>query len=166
MDSLTVTASITAGGLALGVDSDPELSTQISPSLVAALSSTGTDGTLADQVLWFPDRTLSSGSNETHDLTDFVNAVKEAGSSMSKVRAVVVIHSADSAATSITVGNAGTPFPGLLDTATTTRTLKPGRGFSELAPDADGIAVTAGMGIKVAATGGTATYTILVVGES
>jgi hypothetical protein len=166
MDSLTATVSISANGSAEGVDSDDLLSTSFPASLSASLSSTGTGGALADQVLWLPDRVLSSGADETHDLTSFTNALKESGASLSIVRAWIVIHDSASAATSITVGNAGTPFGGLMDTAGTTITLKPNRAFCFLAPDATGMPVTAGMGVKVAATGGNATYTIGVWGEA
>lgn len=164
MDSLSVTATLSLGGYAQGVTSDPDLATDFPARLAAALASTGTGAAKANQGLWYRNRTLAAGS-ETFDLTNFTNALKEAGASLSKVRIYYFEHSSSSVATSVTVGGAASPFAGPKDTPSATETYKPGEGFLLVSPTTNGWPVSAGQGIKVAATGGTATYTIGVFGE-
>lgn len=162
--SLQVNGSFSVNGGATGTAGHPANVAPFFTSLSAALSSTGSGATLCNDGLYYADRSLSG--NETFVLTNFSNALEESGRSLSKVRIYFVSHSSSSAATSITVGNAATPFPGVLDTSATTFTLTPGSCALFMVPTAAGIAVTAGMGIKVVANGGTATYSIGVFGET
>ena len=168
MDSLRISGSITLSGSAVGDATNDDLNTPLDVRLVAALSSTGTAGAKATKALFFATRTLAASTSETFDLTAFSDALKDAGASMSIVRIYVVVHSDESLATSgIRVGNAATPFPGIKNTAATTDTLAVGAGFAQLIPTAAGIAVTAGMGVKVENLDvtNTATYAIGVFGE-
>ncbi len=164
-NSVQVTGSLTISGSATGTAGHADNTAPIFKTLIAALVSSGTVGTAtyASKALYYSSRTLTT--NETFDLTAFSSALEEAGTSLSKVRIYFVFHESTSAATSITVGGAATPFPGQLDTAATTRTFTPGSGFVEIVPTAAGIGVTAGMSVKIVANGGTATYSIGVFGE-
>lgn len=163
MNSLRITGTLSVSGSATGTSGQPDLNDPVVVKLIAALTSSGSGATLANDLLYYTSRSL--GTNETFDLTNFTSALTEAGSSMSKVRIYAVVHESTSAATSITVGNAATPFPGMLDTATTTITLPPNTCFLFMNPTSAGMTVGAGQGIKIVANGGTATYTIVVVGE-
>lgn len=168
MDSLQFTAGIALTGNGKGRSGNADAFTPFILSMVNTFSSLDTGADKATKALWYPARTLTASSNETFDLTSFTDALGNTTISMSIVRFWVVLHLSTSVATSgIRVGNAGTPFPGFLDTAATTRTLIPSHGFAEFAPTTTGIAVSAGMGVKVANldASNTATYLIGVFGE-
>ncbi len=167
MDSLRLTGTLSISGIATGRSGQPDNNTPVSVRLVAALTSSATGATKADDLLYYIARTLAPSTDETFDLTSFTSALTELGASLSKVRLYGVVHDADSVASSIRVGGAATPFPGMKDTAATTDTFAPGCGFAQIVPTTTGMPVTAGMGVKVANLDAVniATYTIVVSGE-
>jgi hypothetical protein len=167
MDSLSVSGSLTLGGGATGIAEDAALTRPLSLRITAALASTGSGASLANDALFVKDRTLAASGDETFDLTSFTSVLRETGATMSKVRIFVVVHDEDSAASSIKVGGAGTPWAGIDDTAAAVKTLLPGHGYAVFAPTATALAVSAGQGIRVRNQDATnaATYSLAVFGE-
>lgn len=168
MDSLQFTGGITLTGAGKGRSGNPNAITPFPLSMMNAFTSLDTGGDKATKALFYPTRTLTLSNNETFDLTNFTDALGDVAVSMSIVRFWVLYHLPTSLATTgIRVGAAATPFPFFLDTAATTRTLLVGHGFGGFAPTATGVAVTAGMGVKVTNldASNTATYLIGVFGE-
>ena len=168
MDALTANLTVKLGGLATGITGNANLKSRLALGLATiALGSTSTGANKANQCLGPTSRSLAAGANETLDLTSYTSLLGETAKAISKCRLFVVYHDPASAASSITVGNAATPFPAELDTATTTRTLAPGEGFAVWSNTTAGMSVTAGMGVKVLNNDGAnaATYTIAAVGE-
>lgn len=133
-------------GLASGTTANPLSRTPvaIANSLAVSLSSTDTGAGKANTAFGIGNtRTLGASTTENLDLTSFANLMNEAGSSASKIRFFYAIHIASSSASSITMGNAATPFRPLLLTAAATMTLSPGEGFIFISPTVAGMA-TAG----------------------
>ena len=168
MDSLKINATVSLNGGATGITGDTELTRAIAVRIAAALSSAESGAALANDALFYEDRTLAASGDETFDLTSFTSVLRESGATMSKVRIFVVHHSSSSAATSgIRVGGAATPWGGVDDTASATKTLLAGHGYAILAPTSTALAVSAGQGIRIRNLDVTnsATYTIGVFGE-
>ena len=167
MDSLQATATISVSGGATGVPEDSEITRPISLKFSAAATSAGSGATLVNDALFLNNRTLAASGDETFDLTSFTSVLREAGASMSKVRIFAVVHSSSSAASSIKVGGAATPWAGIDDTAAAVKTLLPGHGYSIVAPSITALAVSAGQGVRVRNMDATnaATYSLGVFGE-
>ena len=167
MDSLSISGSLTLGGGATGIPEDSEITRPLSLRISAALTSTGSGASLANDALFVNNRSLAASGDETFDLTSFTSVLREASASMSKVRIFVVYHSSASAASSIKVGGAATPFAGIDDTAAAVKTLLPGHGYAIFAPTVTALGVSAGQGVRVRNLDATnaATYSLGVFGE-
>jgi hypothetical protein len=169
MTSLTANLTANFTGYAEGRTSFTDLNTVMRAALAANLSSTSSGATIADDALFYADRTLAAGASETFDLRSFTDALAETGAIMSKVRIYLVSHPSASAASSITVGGAAAnQFVSHIDGAASTFTIPKG-GFLLMAAN-----TTAGMTVdathkdlKVLNNDGSnaATYTIAVIGE-
>jgi hypothetical protein len=131
-----------------------------------------TDGTGANQAkAAFADvRTLAASANESLDLagglTDaFGNAI-----TFTKVKALIIEAAAGNTNDVLVGGAASNGFISLFGDATDVVKVKPGGAFAITAPDANGLAVTAGTGdlLKIAnsAGGSAVTYTITVIGTT
>ncbi len=129
-----------------------------------------TDGTGADQAkkVFADTRTLSASASENLDLAGGLNDAFGNALTFTKVKALIVIAAAANANDVLVGGAASNGFITPFGDATDVIKVKPGGALMMIAPDATGLAVTAGTGdiLKVAnSAGGTSvTYTIIVVG--
>jgi hypothetical protein len=90
-------------------------------------------------------RSLGAGLNETLDVFSFSNILGETAQSIAECRLFYIVHKSTSAASSITVGNAGAnPFLLFGMGATTTFTFLPGEGIIAFAQSTTAIPVSAG----------------------
>lgn len=167
MDSLTANLNVSLSGAAVGTTSLPDNFAPLIQNLTVALSSTGTGAAKANKILYYAQRQLGAGSNETHDLTSFTSPLNEGSQALSLARFWLFIHPSTSAASSVRVGGAATPFGGMLTTASGTRDVAKGGMFAEALPTVTGLAIGASEGIKVLNLDGSniATYALVVVGE-
>ena len=145
----SLTANLIIGfykGLASGTTANPALRNPVAigNNLSMSLSSTETGGGKANTGFGIGNtRTLAASTTENLDFTSYANILNEAGSTASKIRLFYAIHIAESLASSITMGNAATPFRPLALTAAATMTLLPGEFFIFGSPTTAGMA-TAG----------------------
>jgi hypothetical protein len=167
MDSLTANLTVSLSGAAIGTTSLPDNFAPLIQTFSTMLASTSSGATKANKILYFAQRQLGAGSDETHDLTSFNSPLNESSQSLSLARFWVFIHPTTSAASSVRVGGAGTPFGGMLTTASGTRDVGNGGCFVEALPTTAGMGISAGMGIKVLNSDASniATYVLAVVGE-
>lgn len=166
MATLTATLKATLTAVYQGSPDVGTLKQEIAYSAAASLS----NGTGANQANapWADTRTLSASSSENLDLAGGLTDAFGTALTFTKIKAVI-IEADDANVNDVVVGGAASnawlaPF----GDATDTIKVKPGGFIMLVAPDANGLAVTAGTGdiLKVAngGSGTSVTYTVTLVG--
>lgn len=128
-----------------------------------------TDGTGADQakVVFTDTRTLSASATENLDLAGGLTDVFGTAITFTKIKAISVV-AASANTNNVVVGGAATNTFLLFSDATDKVPILPGGGFFYVAPNATGVAVTAGTGdillVANSAGGTSVTYTITIIG--
>lgn len=128
------------------------------------------NGTGANQAnaLWVDTRTLSASATENLDLAGVLVDAFGNTLTFTKVKAILV-EAADANVNDVVIGGAASnAWAAMFGDATDTIKVRPGGFFMLVAPNVDGLAVTAGSGdiLKVANSAGSTsvTYTIVIIG--
>ena len=166
MATLTATLKAALTAVYQGSPDVGTLKQEITYSASASLS----NGTGANQAnaLWADTRTLSASATENLDLAGVLTDAFGSTLTFTKIKALL-IEADDANVNDVVIGGAASnAWLALFGDATDTLKIKPGGFILIVAPDANGLAVTASTGdiLKVANGGGGSgvTYTINIVG--
>lgn len=164
----TLSASLKAAITALYAGS-PDVGT-LKQELAYSATASLANGTGANQAnsLWIDTRTLAASANEELDLAGVLTDAFGGVLTLTKVKALL-IEADDANVNDVLVGGAASnAWAAMFGDATDVLKVKPGGFFMLVAPDANGLAVTAGTGdkLKLANSGGGTgvTYTIVLLG--
>jgi hypothetical protein len=162
--SATLKAAITA--LYAGSPDVGTLKQELAYNATASLA----NGTGANQAntLWIDTRTLTASATEELDLAGVLTDAFGNVLTFTKIKALL-IEAADGNTNDVLVGGAASnAWAAMFGDATDVLKVKPGGFFMLVAPDANGLAVTAGTGdkLKIANSAGSTsvTYTIVLLG--
>lgn len=131
-----------------------------------------TDGTGANQAkaVFADTRTLAASANESLDLAGGLSDVFGNVITFTKIKALLIQAAAGNTNDVLVGGAASNGFTAWVGDATDVVKVKPGGMLAIAAPDATGLAVTAGTGdlLKIANSAGSTgvTYTIVVIGTT
>jgi len=129
-----------------------------------------TDGAGANQAksVFADERTLAASANESLDLAGGLTDVFGNSITFTKIKAIIIQAAAANSNDVLVGGAASNGFTSFVGAADDTIKVKPGGMFMIVAPDANGLAVTAGTGdlLKIAnsAGGSGVTYKIIIIG--